>query len=316
MFMNKLKTMTILLLVVGVVAFPVVLAFIALSPAASPAEPATLGIDDIIGGVEANQKAWQSQTSWMVRYTHMRERIQPPPGKMVEFPDVELINARKGPALFIYFNQPRIATPDEKRESWRLWKDKHCIQREDRTAFMQDDPAPLLNYYWYPCGLFRDLFSDTIPIPEEGFDDGDLALFLPRCLKVNKGEYIVRKELEEIDGGPCHVLERKGKDIIWIDAKRGFNVCRRTVLQPSGNVLVEFKAIGLMEKVKGIWLPKRQLSVVFNFDADPREDRLKVRFVMANTLLGARFNDLPDSFFEVPLPNGVTLTDHRKLKDE
>ena len=293
----------------------VVLALIALPLGVSPGGPATLGIDDIIRGIEANQKAWQSQTSWMVRYSNMRERVQPPPGKMVEFPDVELVNARKGPALYIFVCQPHVDTPDQKRERRMLWKDKHYTEGSGPIAYKQDEPAPqIFSYYWYPFGLFRDLLSDTIPTPEEAFSDPELSLVLPRCLQVNKGEYIVRKDLEEIDGGQCHVLERKGKDIIWIDAKRGFNVRRRTGIQPSGNILFEFKATGWVEKSKGIWLPRRQLSVAFNFDADPKEDRGKVRFVMTNTLLEARFNDLPDSFFEVPLPKGITFQDRRKGK--
>src|SRR3954467_15028365 len=94
------------------------LAFFALTagaPSGRAGESASLGIDGIIRGIEENQKAWKSQMSWMVRYTHMRERIQPPPGKMVEFPDVELVNARKGPALYIFFSQPS-SRPDSRHE--------------------------------------------------------------------------------------------------------------------------------------------------------------------------------------------------------
>jgi hypothetical protein len=291
------------------------LALVAIWPTASAVEPGTLGIDDIIRGIEENQKVWKSQTSWMVRYTHMRVRIQPPPGKMVEFPDVELVNARKGSALYIFYSQPRVGKPDEKHESWMLWKDGHYTERTGQSAYKQDEPGPqIFSYYWYPFGLSRDLFSDAIPIPEEAFNEPELSLLLPRCLKAEKEKYRVRKDLEEIDGGRCHVLERPGKDIIWIDAERGYNVRQRTLLQPSGNVLAEFKATEWTEKTKGIWLPRRQLSVAFNFDADPKEYRGKVRFVMTNKLLEARFNDLPDRFFEVPLPKGITFEDRRKGK--
>jgi hypothetical protein len=294
---------------------------VAASPAVSLAQPATLSIDEIIRGIEENEKAWKSQKSWMVRYTHMRERIQPPPGKMVEFPDLELVNARKGPALYIYHNQPTFSEQNQKwtpSETWMLWKGGHYTERSGPGAYKQDEPAPqIFSYFWYPFGLSRDLFSDAIPIPEEAFNEGELAFLLPRCLKVNKGEYLVRKNLEEIErGGLCHVLERKGKDVIWIDAKRGFNVCRRTMLQPSGNVLAEFKVTGWAEKAKEIWLPKRQLAVAFNFDSDPNEYQRKVRFVMSNTLLESRFNDLPDSFFEVPIPKGMKVEDRRKGKKE
>jgi hypothetical protein len=291
------------------------LALMAVPASGRAAESSNLGIDDIIRGIEENQKVWQSQANWMVRYHHIRERIQPPPGKMVEFPDVDLVDARKGPALYIYYNQSILGQPGQKHESWMLWKDRHYTERTGGSAYKQDEPAPqIFSYYWFPFGLSRDLLSDAIPIPEEAFNDPELALILPRCLTVNKGEYTVRKELDEIDGAQCHVLDRRGKDTIWIDAKHGFNVCRRTVYQPSGNVLAEFKASGWTEKTKGIWLPNRQLSVAFNSDADPKESQGKVRFVMTNTLLDARFSDLPDSFFEVPIPKGVTFLDRSKAR--
>jgi hypothetical protein len=64
------------------------------------ASPARLGLDEIIRGIEANEKAWRAQGSWMVRYVHSRERIDPPPGSLVLYPDNRLTNARKGPWMF------------------------------------------------------------------------------------------------------------------------------------------------------------------------------------------------------------------------
>jgi hypothetical protein len=283
---------------------------------AGAAEPATLGIDDVIRGIENNQKLWREQKSWMVRYTHTRERVAPPPGEMVAFPDVELMNARRGKALAIYHSQPLTGDRDQKTENWLLWDGTAYTERNGLRARKQDTPEPhVLSYFWYPMTLMRDMISDTIPIPEEAFaQDPELSLTLPHCLKRHKEEYAVRKELEDVDGVACHVLERAGKDVVRIAAGRGFQVCRRTLYQPSGAVLAEFKANGFKEYAKGIWLPRRQMGVALNPDTAPKEFRGRVRFVMMNDLHEARFGDVPDSVFQVPLPEGVKLEDRRGNK--
>jgi hypothetical protein len=156
--------------------------------------------------------------------------------------------------------------------------------------------------------LWRDMVSDTVPIPEAAFtQDKELSLFLPHCLRAHKQEYTVRPNLEEIDGIWCHVLERPGKDILWIATDKGFNVCRRTIYQESGALLAEFKANGFKEYARGIWLPQRQMSVAFNNDSDPREYQGRVRFVMINNLREVHIGDVPDSVFRVPLPEGVRV---------
>ena len=55
---------------------------ISISAPGEDARPAKLGIDEIIRGIETNEKAWRAQGSWMVRYTHFRERIDAVPGAM------------------------------------------------------------------------------------------------------------------------------------------------------------------------------------------------------------------------------------------
>jgi hypothetical protein len=88
--------------------------------------------------------------------------------------------------------------------------------------------------------------------------------------------------------------------VLWIDAKRGFQVRRRTFFQKSGQPLSEFRATGFRERAPGVWLPGRQLAVGFNFDGDPEEYRGRVRFVLTNALTEVRFGDVPDDLFVVP----------------
>ncbi len=281
---------------------------------------AKLGIDEIIHGIEANEKAWRAQGSWMVRYTHSRERVCPPPGSLVLYPDNRLTNARKGPWLFAREDQadgPGPMPTISGRKTWSLWKDGLYTERDHQNAQLMDGSqisgTLALQTFYYPGALFRDFHSDTFDVPKDFFQEGSEAAFvLPLCLKVAKAEYRIRAELEEIDGSPCHVVERAGKDVIWLDAEHGYNVRRRTIYWPSGAVCAEFKASGFDEKAPGIWLPNRQISVAFNPDSAPAAYRGKVMFVLINRLEEAQFGDVPDALFEVPLPKDVRVFDYRK----
>src|SRR5262245_20537690 len=94
--------------------------------------PATLGFDAIVQGIEKNQDVWHAQKSWMVRYTHSRERIDSPPGTFVRYGDNDVVNARKGPWAFLREAQATLAgAPDRMvgRQTWALWKEKQYSER-------------------------------------------------------------------------------------------------------------------------------------------------------------------------------------------
>jgi hypothetical protein len=301
-----------------------VLCALALAGPGADAGPAKLGIDEIIRGIEANEKAWRGQKSWMVRYVHTRERIDPAPGMLVLYPDNRLTNARKGAWLFASEEQADgpAGTTITGRNTWVLWKDGIYTERDQQNARIMDgkqvmaDPGTLaLQTFYYPGALFRDFLSDTFAVPEAFFKESlEGALVLPRCLKADKAEYRIRKDLEVVDESPCHVIERAGKDVIWLDAQHGFNVRRRTFYWPSGGLGAEFKASGFAEKAPGIWLPARQVSIAFNPDTAPPAYRGKVMFVLINRLEEAHFGDVPDSLFKIPLPKDVRVADLREKK--
>jgi hypothetical protein len=58
-------------------------------------------------------------------------------------------------------------------------------------------------------------------------------------------------------------------------------------------LLVETKSAGFRERVKGIWLPEKQVGVQY-------DDEGKLLRIVSNSLLEARFNDVPDEFFALP----------------
>jgi hypothetical protein len=281
--------------------------------------PATLSLDDIIKGVEKNQEVWRAQKSWMVRYTHSRERIDPPPGSFVSYGDNQVVNARKGRWAFLSEDQSMGGDADHMagRRTWGLWKDKQYTERDHLNVTIHGgqpgESNLFFNVWLYPMGLCRDSLSDTFSVPEEAYREPEgLWMELPRCLKSYGAHYRVRKDTEDVDGFPCHVVEWAGKDVVWIDPRHGFNFRRRRGFQPSGDLLFEVKASYFKEKSPGIWLPDRQISLTYNMDRDPKDYHGRVAYIMVNALQEARFNDVPDSLFEVPLTKDVRIFDLRK----
>jgi hypothetical protein len=266
------------------------------------AQRAPLDLDALTKGVEGSD-ILLTQKSWMVRYTNSRTRVHPPPKVLVEWADAEVVNARKGDWLFVHFRQPAADQPKIMLDHWMVWRDGKFTDRLGDNIVPGGDPKQMASYFWYPSSLMRDGVVSLMKVPKIAYLlDPELSKMLPWCLKANKAEYKVREQLEDIDGAKCHVVERPGHDVLWIDAKCGFQVRRRTVFHKSGQPLAEFRATDFRERVPGAWLPTRQLAVMFNLDTDPAEYRGRIRFVLTNTLLEARFEDLPDDFFTVPAP--------------
>ena len=288
------------------------------APVPKPAK-ATLGVEDIIHGIEKNDQAWRQLPGWMFRYVHSREQVDPPPGLLVLYGDNQIVNARKGRWLFECEDQSIVANPAHigARKTWAALTDEGYAERNGNTLTLWPkltgvmEGNLILNTFYYPNSLFRDFLSDFFEFPKEFWEADEPSLTLPRCLTAHRAEYRVRPELEEVDTFPCHVVERAGKDVFWIDDRCGFSVRRRQVFQPSGSIAAEMKASGFQEKAPGIWVPSRQTGITFNPDSAPQPYRGKVMRVVTNTLIEARIGTLPDELFRIPRPAGMRVIDRR-----
>jgi hypothetical protein len=270
------------------------------------AREANLDIDDIVKGLEKAETAWRSQKSWMLRYEHAREAINF--SLPIDYHPHEAMNARKGE--WLYASRTPITADKQSNKVWALWRDGKYTQRILDSVFRQTkdeflkagSSSFLYQLWWYPNTLGIDLVSDAFPFrPEE--KDGPNQYHLVRYLKANRDKFRVRKELELVDKVPCHVLEWEGRDIIWVDPSVGFGVRRRTEIQGArpGDLANEYKGFRFQERTPGIWLPDRQVSVTFT--AAVGEKGSWVQKVITSTIKEARFNDLPDDFFQVPINN-------------
>jgi hypothetical protein len=271
------------------------------------AGPATLKLRHIIEGLENTVKTWQSQKSWLLRYRHTRDviNVDMRPGfyessAELDFSPHEITNARKGKWLFRHVviddgsNADKDGTPIHLR---CLWKDNQLFLNQVK---IRDEDLPkgihaLGTYWWYPNNLWIPIWQDALPRPRGlGIADPESDL-LTRKLQKKNATFTVRNKLEKINGVPCHVIERKGNEVYWIDAAHGFAVRRCNIHLPSGALKSEWIACGLREMSKGVWLPEKQVLVNYFSDGSG-----KIWNIVSNSLLEARFNDIPDEFFAIP----------------
>lgn len=291
------------------------------APEPVKAGPATLSLEQLIRGMDELKERWMSQKSWMLHYTHSRK-----PGmqqtKLPLFPDADVVNARKGSWLFVHDKQELLTedaqhTTGQTYEQWASWNGKISLERQgDIVQILPEPTARPYQMLYFTSLLYVDLLSDMRirsddlkrlfggEVPTNGFWEA-----LPRSVVEHQSEFKVRPEREVVDGAPCHVLERKDKDVLWIDAEHGFLCRHRVYYQSPGSPLFEMSNSDLHEQTPGIWIPTKLTAARYNLDKAPEEYRGKPEVLIANVLREARFNDLPDSFFVVPVPEQATVND-------
>ena len=63
-------------------------------------------------------------------------------------------------------------------------------------------------------------------------------------------------EAQELEGGEtCFVLERRGRDKLWVDPKKNFSLIRRDFFHPGGRRIWERTTYGDYQKVGNCWFP-------------------------------------------------------------
>ena len=161
----------------------------------------------------------------------------------------EQANAQKIAKLAMFSLLTAADRPNIILDHWMLWRDEKFTDRLGNSLVPGGDPKQMASYFWYPNSLMRDGMVSLLKVPKIAYVlDPELSKVLPWCLQANKTKYKVREQLEEIDGAKCHVVERPGHDVLWIDAKCAFQVRRRTLFQKSGQPLTEFRATDFRER--------------------------------------------------------------------
>ncbi len=143
--------------------------------------------------------------------------------------------------------------------------------------------------------------------------------FLPEFLQVNRSNYRLLPDREEVDGVSCCVLEWAGMDRVWIDPEHGFAIRRRAYHWGPGDQLkYEIFNRDFREVKPGLWLPFTQAVDKYgSIDVDGEGKRLLGKIINKSVYVVRKleFDNVEDDFFEVNLPPGTEVNDSiRKMQ--
>lgn len=209
--------------------------------ATKPAGPATLTRDQLLSGVSGARAKIQNLT---VKYWYFTKQRT---GNAVSHESQIVVV--KGDSLYIDTRRSSPATPAP--YNWHSvtafnGKRSTVYQGNNRMASVKDGRPDEVN----TIGLgFFDMNMLNPPVSlGVGPNRQDLATLLTqRSTKV-------RKDLEEINGYVCHVVEGPGI-VVWLDASRGFVPIRQRFFWSHNpdSVMMEFMAESVSEIDPGIW---------------------------------------------------------------
>jgi len=151
----------------------------------------------------------------------------------------------------------------------------------------------------------------ALPNPIDRKDDRKL-LRVPDIFDL--GGFTVQAGLQDVDGQPCVVVARLGRETIWLDPKINYGV-RRCELLFDGTPYVMWRRFnrGWKEFAPGVWLPTVATKEECGPPLAPESYRGKPLYRTVYTLKTAKINDVPDSSFVIRFEPGVTVLDATRL---
>lgn len=289
-------------------------AVLCIPPTSRPVAAAPrLSLSEIISGMEGFERTFLEQRSWRVDVTQKREYHNLSTPATSPHPVGKYVNARMGELLYLR----RILQVDPPETSWCIWKDDICTYRAGGVVEIRAELHPhAYQQFFYTDALFLDTYRGYRFLTQQykdawGAETPSEAFWmaLPRGIIAHKQSFQLRPETESVDGAPCYVLERPGKDIIFVDADHGFICRRRIYYQAAGVVLFEQRNRQLLEYAPGLWLPRLQVRKYYHADDSPGALRGKLRLVETNTVSQLALGTLTEDFFTVPVPERAVVVD-------
>lgn len=182
------------------------------------------------------------------------------------------------------------------------------INDVNRTYLEEELPAgePLPGtlteeFFFHATGLYP---LTARPMPKR-LDDGVSPSML-RDVAASEEFNVVRHDQELCNGRWCHVLERPGLDVLWIDVERGCALLAREACdRKSGALMWRFECSGHREVAPGVWLPTSLRNIQFNYLARTEELRQKRVLDSDSQVLFADVNRVDDKLFEFHPPAGA-----------
>ncbi len=189
-------------------------------------------------------------------------------------------------------------------QDWLLVTPGRLMQGEPMNRLMQE--TPLASDAAFPGKIQNELLFLAFgwwPFegrPEPQFRDGG-SLVIPGI--VRSGLYSVAPEQVERGGHWCHVLERPGRDRLWIAPELGFATIAREVTRADSGVIIQriemsdFRPAG-----EGVWAPRELRNLAFDHEAATADGRMHPVMDSRLRILRVAINDAVDDRLLEPHP--------------
>ena len=136
--------------------------------------------------------------------------------------------------------------------------------------------------------------------PEPQFRDGG-SLVIPGI--VRSGLYSVAPEQVERGGHWCHVLERPGRDRLWIAPELGFaTIAREVARADNGAVIQRIEMSDFRPAGEGVWAPRELRNLAFDHEAATADGRMRPVMDSRLRILRVAINDAVDDRLLEPDP--------------
>lgn len=175
----------------------------------------------------------------------------------------------------------------------------------------QEGPSPI------PPFLFPYFNYLAFPVseqPEAGLPPRMLypkdSFWLPDAPRKNRSAYTVVKELEEIGGIWCHVLDRPGLDRLWVQTEPAFVLRRRQVWWGDGKPIRENCLFDdFVQVTPQLSLPRTIIREVYGAPWDDTGLQNKVCSRLHLRVSKLVVEPVPDNRFRADIPDGSLVDD-------
>jgi hypothetical protein len=124
-------------------------------------------------------------------------------------------------------------------------------------------------------------------------------------------KYQLQPELVSFADVLCHLLQRPGRDRLWLDANRGGTLLRRELLSPeTGELMQEIRCEEHVEATPGVWLPMQIREIHFDITAPTAEGRRRIVRNSLVKVLDLHVNAECDHACDFMIPAGALLLSH------
>ncbi len=269
----------------------------------------TLSREQVIRGVERNFAELQRMRTITVSYRLRYENVLGKPN--YAFDEVHVRNVSQGEMYRTEINAT-MKSPHGPVGLHRAstWNAKYgMLLLDDESIVITKAVGDYAHYYrYYFDFLCSSIGSARLRGPSRSSIASGGDYWMPDALTRLAGEFRLERDLQTVGDAPCLVLDRPGRDRIWVDPTKDFSIVRRDFFYPGGQPL-ERTVYRNHKQAGGYWFPMEIVREEFGTPDGPVElvNRVCHRKTIDQVKLSS--DQVGDQQFALPIQQGSVVDD-------